>query len=106
MSGHMPGRLDRQILTRRYLYFLLRHRSGVCGLIALGSLFFGIEALRLRVRTDFFDLYPPAHLYIQLYRQYRHLMGTANVLQIVIEATHGDIYTVETIKKLISSHAR
>lgn len=93
---------DRRALTQRYLYFLLRHRFAVCGAILLGTLFFGYSVTQLRVHTDFFDLYPPAHPYIKLYNEYRQLMGTANVLQIVLEVEQGTIYTAETIKKLDS----
>ena len=100
MSGRLPRRLEPQPLTQHYLYFLLRHRRSVCSMIVLDSLFCSIVAWLLRVRTDFFDWYPPSHPYIQLYHQYRHLRGTANALQIVVEAAHGDIYTVETMKKI------
>lgn len=100
MLGNAVRGFDRRILTQRYLYFLLRHRFGVCLCILLGTLLFGYNASRLRIHTDFFDLYPPAHPYIKLYNEYRHLMGTANVLQVVLEVEHGTIYTKETLKKL------
>lgn len=100
MASTLWGKLDRRQLTQQYLYFLLRHRLSVCVFITLGTLFLGYEALRLRVHTDFFNLYPPSHPYIQLYQQYRHMFGTANVLQIVLEVKDGDIYTIDTIKKI------
>lgn len=93
---------ERRALTQRYLYFLLRHRFAVCLFIVLGTLLFAYSVTRLRVHTDFFDLYPPAHPYIKLYNEYRHLMGTANVLHIVLEVEQGTIYTTETLKKLDS----
>lgn len=100
MQSSVWAKLDRRYLTQQYLYFLLRHRFGVCLFIFLGTLFFGYQAIHLRVYTNFFDLYPPAHPYIQLYQEYRQLFGTANVLQIVLEVQEGDIYTVEAIKKI------
>lgn len=93
-------RLDRQSLTQQYLSFLLRHRVSVCLGILLGTLFFGSHAFRLQIHTDFFDLYPPAHPYIKLYHEYRHLMGTANVLHIVLEVEQGSIYTREVLQKI------
>lgn len=92
--------LDRHSLIQHYLSFLLRHRVGVCLGILLGTLFFGYNAFRLRIHTDFFDLYPPAHPYIKLYHEYRHLMGTANVLHIVLEVEQGSIYTREALQKI------
>lgn len=94
------AKLDRQYLTQQYLYFLLRHRVGVCVVILLGTLFFGYHAFQVRVYTSFFDLYPPSHPYIQLYQEYRQLFGTANILQIVLEVQEGDIYTIETLRKI------
>ena len=93
-------KFDRRYLTQQYLYFLLRHRFGVCVFILIGTLFFGYQALSLRIHTNFFDLYPPSHPYIQLYNQYRQLFGTANILQIVVEVTDGDIFNIDTIKKI------
>ena len=72
----------------------------MCIFIALGTLFLGYQATQLRVHTDFFNLYPPGHPYIQLYQQYRQMFGTANVLQIVLEVKDGDIYTIEALKKI------
>ncbi|MBU1053922.1 MAG: MMPL family transporter [Proteobacteria bacterium] len=69
-------------------------------LIVLGTLFFGYNCLNLRIHTDFFDLYPPKHEYIKLYKQYRNMFGTANVMTMVLEVKKGDIYNVETIKKV------
>lgn len=100
MATSFWAKFDRRHLTQQYLYFLLRHRIGVCIFIALGTLFLGYQATRLRVHTDFFNLYPPSHPYIQLYQQYRQMFGTANVLQIVVEVKEGDIYTIDALKKV------
>ena len=87
--------------------FLLRHRFGVCVGILLGTLLFGYSAFRLQIHTDFFDLYPPAHPYIKLYHEYRHLVGTANVLQIVSGSrTRHDLHSRDTDKRLMRSPAR
>ena len=73
MESSAQSKWDRRYLTQQYLYFLLRHRLGVCIFIALGTLFLGYQAMQLRVHTDFFNLYPPGHPYIQLYQQYRQM---------------------------------
>src|SRR5437762_1861714 len=100
MLSTLWAKLDRRYLTQHYLYFLLRHRFSVCLFIQLGTLLLGYEALHLRVHTDFFNLYPASHPYIQLYQQYRQMFGTANVLQIVLEVEKGDVYTIDTLKKI------
>jgi uncharacterized protein len=94
------------MLPRRYveayLFFLLRHRWAVLGAIAgttLFLLYFMVQ--HLAIYTNFFDLYPPGHPYIQLYTKYRGMFGTANVVQIVVEVQKGTIFDdVETVKKV------
>jgi predicted RND superfamily exporter protein len=66
----------------------------------MATLFLSYYAIEMRVYTNFFDLYPPGHPYIQLYRQYRRMFGTANVLVMAIEKKQGDIFNVDTINKL------
>ncbi len=78
----------------RYLYFLLRHRVAVAALIGAGTLFFvWFSVFHLTIYTNFFDLYPPSHPYIQVYQKYRNLFGTSNVLLMTVEAQHGDIFS-------------
>ncbi len=83
-----------------YLRFLLRFRWPVLVVLSMATLFLSYYAIEMRVYTNFFDLYPPGHPYIQLYRQYRRMFGTANVLVMAIEKKQGDIFNVDTINKL------
>ena len=69
-------------------------------LIGIGTIYFGYHMLHLNIRTDFFQLYPPNHRYIQLYKQYRHMFGTANVMSVVLEVEEGDIYNPGTLNKI------
>jgi predicted RND superfamily exporter protein len=68
-----------------YLNFLLKFRWLVIGVVLLVTVYLGFYATQMRVYTNFFDLYPPGHPYIQLYQQYRRMFGTANVLMLMIE---------------------
>jgi uncharacterized protein len=68
--------------------------------IILGTLFFGYKMTDTKIHTDFFQLYPPNHPYIQLYKQYRDMFGTANVMSMVMEVQKGDIYNTETLTKV------
>lgn len=86
----------------RYLRFLLRHRWAVAAFIALGTLFFlWYSIAHLTIFTNFFDLYPPRHPYIKVYKKYRSMFGTSNVLMMVVEARSGDIFSdPEIIRKV------
>src|SRR5215475_3306845 len=83
-----------------YINFLLRFRIPVLIFVAAVTIFFGYNLKNMRVYTNFFDLYPPGHPYIQLYQQYRRMFGTANVLMIEIECKQGDIFNIDTINKI------
>ena len=86
----------------KYLFFLLGHRWLVIGVIGGITLYFVYFMIyHMAVFTNFFDLYPPGHPYIQLYTKYREMFGTANTVAIVLEVKDGDIFTKpETIQKV------
>ena len=83
-----------------YIRFLLRNRIAVLLLITLVTGVFAYGVSTLKIATDFFALYPPKHPYIQLYNQYRNMFGTANVLICAVEVKKGDIYNLDTIRKI------
>ncbi len=83
-----------------YIHFLLRFRWPVIVVLAMMTIFLGYYAVEMQVYTNFFDLYPPGHPYIQLYQKYRRMFGTANVLVMSIEVKEGDIYNADTINKI------
>lgn len=83
-----------------YIHFLLRFRWPVIVVLSAMTIFLGYYVEHMRVYTNFFDLYPPGHPYIQLYQQYRRMFGTANVLVMSIENKKGDIFNVDTINRI------
>jgi predicted RND superfamily exporter protein len=77
----------------KYLYFLLRYRVPVgIAIMVVTALFVWFSVGHLRIFTNFFDLYPPNHPYIQVYTKYRNLFGTSNVLLMTVEASKGTIF--------------
>jgi len=88
-----------------YLYFLLRHKVAVSLAIALMTLGLSIVTwTRMHVRPDFESLYPRNHPYIELYRAYRNMFGTAFTVQIIVEKNDGTIFdsprTVQIIDRM------
>src|SRR3990172_4258849 len=88
-----------------YLFFLLRQRIAVSVVTAALTMALGLLAYtKTRVFTNFFDLYPPGHPYIELYQQYRGMFGTANTVLVVIEVKHGTIFddpkTVQKVERI------
>lgn len=85
-----------------YLHFLLRRRVPVAAVVTAITLFFVWFCFsHLTIFTNFFDLYPPKHPYIQVYQKYRKMFGTSNVLLMTVEATNGDIFTDPEVIKTV-----
>ncbi len=85
-----------------YLRFLLRHRGAVVAAVLALSVFFAVSAAtHLIIFTNFFDLYPSGHPYIQVYQKYRKLFGTSNVLLMTVEAKNGDIFGDPEVVKTV-----
>ena len=81
--------------------FQLKYRLFILLLLALVTVlsFYSIVT-KLTVKTDFFEIYPPKHEYIKLYKEFRGMFGSANVLSIILEKKDGDIYNPATMKKI------
>jgi predicted RND superfamily exporter protein len=94
------------VLPRRhieaYLRFLLRQRTPVAVVVTVITAFFvWYIGAKLTIFTNFFDLYPPKHPYIEVYQKYRKLFGTSNVLLMTIEAQNGDLFSDPDIIKAV-----
>ena len=85
-----------------YLRFLLRQRVPVAVVVTIITGFFvWYIGAKLTIFTNFFDLYPPKHPYIEVYQKYRKLFGTSNVLLMTIEAKNGDLFSDPEIIKVV-----
>ena len=82
--------------------FQLKNRLLILVLISALTLLSGYFMVKsLEIKTDFFELYPPNHEYIKLYKEFRKMFGSANVLTIILEREDGkDIYNPVTLKKV------
>jgi predicted RND superfamily exporter protein len=113
-----------------YLQFLLKYRGSVTIVVTLMTLFFGYQLRNMRLHTDFFDFYPKYRTfadawyecreqgggfapclgssvlrpgpnpYIQIYRDFRRMFGSANILTVIVEVKDGTVYNPATLQKL------
>jgi len=87
--------------TRRYVTFIVKRRhacTAVLFLLTLLSIFSLYQ--KGRIFTNFFQLYPPGHPYIQTYMEFRKMFGSANVMAICLRVREGDIFTPSAIRKV------
>lgn len=86
--------------AERFSRFFARHRHAFAIVIALATLFFAWQMRKLEIFTEFLDLLPRSHPYIQTYEQYRDVYGTANTVVAAVVAREGDIYQPEVIEAI------
>ncbi len=97
--------MRKSVASKRWqdvLEFQLKNRVIILCLIAvITALSLYTVLTKLEVKTDFFEIYPPKHEYIQMYKEFRKMFGSANVLTMIIERTDGkDIYQSDTLNKI------
>ena len=66
----------------------------------LATLFFAYQLRNLKIYTSFEDLLPQNHPYVKLHNEFRKLFGGANQVLIALQVKEGDIFTVETLRKI------
>ncbi|MHB0766290.1 efflux RND transporter permease subunit [Stutzerimonas sp. NM35] len=77
--------------------WLFRHPRTVLAIIAALTLFFALRIPLLKIYTDFADLLPQEHPYIQLHNGIKDTFGGANVLVIGVEFAEGDLFSNENL---------
>src|SRR4029079_12879320 len=124
------GHMIPQRWIEAYLRFLLRYRGLVTIAVIVLTAVFGFYLTRMRMHIDFFDFYPKYRTftkaysdcraegkgavgcilpsivkpgpdpYIKIYTDFRRMFGSANILSVILEVKHGDIYNPETLQKM------
>ncbi|HHJ34412.1 MAG TPA: transporter, partial [Gammaproteobacteria bacterium] len=70
------------------------------GTILLITLFFAYQVPAVRLVSEFSDLLPQEHPYIQTHNEIRETFGGANNVVVVLEVKRGDIFNPETLNKI------
>jgi len=87
-------------LELRFARWFVRHR--LLNLLSIGAatVFFGYQALQLQVFSQFIDLLPRQHTYIQVYEKYNRQFGSANVVVAALVAKQGNVYDERFLEKV------
>ncbi len=88
--------------AERFSRFFARHRHAFALAIALATALFAWQIRKLEIFTQFLDLLPRRHAYIQTYEQYRGVYGTANTVVAAVVARDGDIYQRAVIEAILA----
>ena len=94
-AAHKTTHLLRNLDAR-----LFNHPKTVLGLILLVTLFFAAQIPAVKIYSDFADLLPQSHSYIQLHNEIKESFGGANVIIVGVEVEDGDIFSNESLAKI------
>jgi len=77
-----------------------RHPKTILGLILLATLFFALQIPGVKMYSDFSDLLPQEHTYIELHNEIKESFGGANVVIVGVEVERGDIFNNAALAKI------
>ena len=80
--------------------FLIRFR--ILGLIAMAVItgFFATQIVHMEMFTQFLDLFPHNHPYVQVHKKYSKFFGSAYQASLMLEVKEGTVFNTDTLEKL------
>jgi predicted RND superfamily exporter protein len=84
----------------RFVEFTFKYPKGVLAIIAAVTLLFALQVPAVRIVSDFADLLPQDHAYIQLHNEIRDTFGGANNIIVAVEVEEGTIFTNDTLDRI------
>jgi uncharacterized protein len=80
---------------------LIKHRKTVVIAMTVITLFFLTQMFRIQMFTQFLDLFPQDHPYVQVHKKYARYFGGAYQATLVLEVRNGDVFNLETLNKIM-----
>ncbi|HVP30417.1 MAG TPA: MMPL family transporter [Myxococcota bacterium] len=84
--------------AERFSRSFARHKHLFSLLIGLPTLFFAWQLRHLEIFTQFLDLVPRGHPFVETYSRYRDVFGNANTVVVAVVAKQGDLYQTEVLR--------
>ncbi len=100
MTTETPQKSLTDRIVEGYVAFIWRHRPITLAVLLAITAFWAFQARKVEMYSQFSDLLPQGHPYIQAYNQHRETFGGANIVTLVLQVQNGDIFTPETLKKV------
>lgn len=92
--------MDANQIFPRFGNFLFNNRKVVLGGIFLVTAYFAWHIPAVRMLSDFADLLPQEHPYIQLHNSIRDTFGGANIIVMAMEVEEGTIFTNDSLDRI------
>jgi len=84
----------------RFVEFVWKYPKGTLLIIAVITAVFAVRVPMVRIVSDFADLLPQDHPYIQLHNEIRDTFGGANNVIVAVTVDKGTIFTNETLDRI------
>src|SRR5258705_12758933 len=84
----------------RFSRFFIKYRGVNLAIIGGLTIFCLYHALQLQIFSQFIDLLPRNHPFIQVYERYNRQFGSANVVVAAIVANNGTVYDENFLEKV------
>ena len=85
---------------KKLVNFLVTHRKTMITIMAFVTLFFLSQIFRIQMFTQFLDLFPQNHPYVQVHQKYAKYFGGAYQATLVLEVKKGTVFNNETLEKM------
>jgi predicted RND superfamily exporter protein len=87
-------------MLKRIIGFVIKFR--IMALIAMIIItgFFATQIFHMEMFTQFLDLFPATHPYVQVHKKYAKYFGGAYQATLVLEVKHGNVFNRETLSKM------
>ena len=88
-------------MDKKIIDLVMRFRLLTLILLLGITVIFGYGITRMEFYTQFLELFPENHSYVKIHEKYASYFGGANVATLVLEVKEGDVFTEETLRKMI-----
>ena len=80
--------------------FLIRFR--ILGLMTIAVItgFFATQTIHMEMYTQFLDLFPHNHPYVQVHKKYSKYFGSAYQASLMLEVKEGTVFNIDTLEKI------
>lgn len=80
--------------------FLIRFRKIGLIVLLLVTVFFASQIFKMEMFTQFLDLFPGNHPYVEVHKKYSRFFGSAYQAILMLEVQNGDVFNVQTLEKI------
>ena len=80
--------------------FLIRFRIIGLTLLTLVTVFFASQIFKMEMFTQFLDLFPSNHPYVEVHKKYSRYFGSAYQATLMLEVKDGNVLNTQTLEKI------